>query len=123
MAQGTIKDYDEQERTGSLLMEDHTEVAIDAVSVEGSELRSLRLGQRVRFDLVEEAGGKLSRASTEGFGASSIDFMIEYDVEGDDMPHAQIVRDKIMFAIVVRFAEEGITIPYPTQTAFTAAPK
>ena len=61
MAQGTIKDYDEQERTGSLLMEDHTEVAIDAVSVEGSELRSLRLGQRVRFDLVEEAGGKVAR--------------------------------------------------------------
>lgn len=61
MAQGTIKDYDEQERTGSLLMEDHTEVAIDAVSVEGSELRSLRLGQRVRFDLVEEAGVKVAR--------------------------------------------------------------
>jgi cold shock CspA family protein len=61
VAQGTIKDYDEQERTGSLLMEDHTEVAIDAVSVEGSELRSLRLGQRVRFDLVEEAGGKVAR--------------------------------------------------------------
>jgi cold shock CspA family protein len=61
VAQGTIKDYDEQERAGSLLMEDHTEVAIDAVSVEGSELRSLRLGQRVRFDLVEEAGGKVAR--------------------------------------------------------------
>ena len=61
MAQGTIKDYDGQERTGSLLMEDHTEVAIDAVSVEGSELRSLRLGQRVRFDLVEEAGVKVAR--------------------------------------------------------------
>jgi cold shock CspA family protein len=61
VAQGTIKDYDEQERTGSLLMEDHTEVAIDAVSVEGSELRSLRLGQRVRFDLVEEAGVKVAR--------------------------------------------------------------
>lgn len=61
MAQGTIKDYDDQERTGSLLMEDQTEVAIDAVSVEGSGLRSLRLGQRVRFDLVEEAGGKVAR--------------------------------------------------------------
>ena len=72
--------------------------------------------------IVEEAGGTLSRASTEGFGASSIDFMIEYDVEGDDMPHAQKVRDKIMFAIVRRFAAEGIVIPYPTQTSYTAAP-
>jgi cold shock CspA family protein len=59
--QGTIKDYDEQERTGSLMMEDRTEVAIDAVSLEGSGLRSLRLGQRVRFDLVEESGGKMAR--------------------------------------------------------------
>ena len=61
MAQGTIKVYDAQARTGSLLMDDLTEVAIDAVSVEGSGLRSLRLGQRVRFDLVEEAGGKVAR--------------------------------------------------------------
>ena len=61
MAQGTIKDFDDQERTGSLLMEDRSEVAIDAVSVEGSGLRSLRLGQRVRFDLVEEAGRKVAR--------------------------------------------------------------
>jgi cold shock CspA family protein len=61
VAQGTIKDFDEQERTGSLLMEDDTEVAIDAVSVEGSGLRSLRLGQRVRFDLVEESGAKVAR--------------------------------------------------------------
>ncbi|MES2989696.1 MAG: mechanosensitive ion channel family protein [Pseudomonadota bacterium] len=72
--------------------------------------------------IVEDSGGKLSRASTEGFGASSIDFVIEYDVPGDDMPHAQIVRDKIMFGIIRRFAEEEITIPYPTQTSFTAAP-
>ncbi|WP_250845230.1 hypothetical protein, partial [Escherichia coli] len=50
--------------------------------------------------IVEEAGGTLSRASTEGFGASSIDFVIEFDVEGDDVPHAQIVRDRIMFAIL-----------------------
>ncbi|MET0309852.1 MAG: mechanosensitive ion channel family protein [Sphingomonas sp.] len=72
--------------------------------------------------LVEEAGGTLSRASYEGFGASSIDLMIEFDVPGDDVPHAQAVRDKLMLGIVRKFAAEGIRIPYPTQTAFTAAP-
>ena len=41
-------------------MDDRTEVAIDAVSVEGSGLRS-RIGQRVRFDLVDEAGRKVAR--------------------------------------------------------------
>jgi cold shock CspA family protein len=61
MAQGTVRDFDEQERTGSLLMEDRTEVAIDATSVEGSGLRGLRIGQRVRFDLVEEGGRKVAR--------------------------------------------------------------
>jgi cold shock CspA family protein len=61
MPQGTIKDFEGEERVGSLLMDDRTEVAIDAVSVEGSALRSLRIGQRVRFDLVDEAGRKVAR--------------------------------------------------------------
>ncbi len=61
MPQGTIKEFDRQERTGSLLMDDRTEVWIDATSVEGSGLRDLRLGQRVRFDLVEEGGRKVAR--------------------------------------------------------------
>jgi cold shock CspA family protein len=61
VAQGTVKDFDEQERTGSLLMEDRTEVQIDATSTEGSGLRFLRIGQRVRFDLIEEGGRKIAR--------------------------------------------------------------
>lgn len=61
MAQGTIKEFDAEARTGSLLMEDRTEVHIDATSLEGSGLRYLRLGQRVKFDVVEEGGRKLAR--------------------------------------------------------------
>ena len=61
MPQGTIKDYDVEERTGSLLMEDRTEVHIDPTSMEGSGVRYLRFGQRVRFDLVEEGGRKMAR--------------------------------------------------------------
>ena len=61
MTQGTVRDFDEQERTGSLLMDDRTEVQIDATSIEGSGLRLLRIGQRVRFDLVEEGGRKVAR--------------------------------------------------------------
>jgi len=61
MPQGTIKDFDVEARTGSLLMEDHAEVYIDPTSMEGSGLRFLRLGQRVKFDLVEEGGRKLAR--------------------------------------------------------------
>jgi cold shock CspA family protein len=61
MAQGTVKDFDDDARTGSLLMDDRSEVAIDATSLEGAGLRFLRLGQRVRFDLVEEGGRKVAR--------------------------------------------------------------
>jgi cold shock CspA family protein len=62
VAQGTIKDYDGAGRTGSLLMDDRSEVAIDASSLEGAGLRTLRIGQRVKFDLVEEAGRKVARS-------------------------------------------------------------
>jgi cold shock CspA family protein len=59
--QGTIKDFDVGERTGTLLTEDRTEVLIDPTSVEGAGIRYLRIGQRVKFDLVEEGGRKVAR--------------------------------------------------------------
>jgi cold shock CspA family protein len=62
VAQGTVKEYDEANRAGSLLMEDRTEVAIDATSLEGAGIRLLRLGQRVRFELVDEGGRKVARS-------------------------------------------------------------
>jgi cold shock CspA family protein len=61
MAQGTIRDYDVQARTGSLLMDDRTEVGIDATSLEGAGIIDLRIGQRVRFDLVDDGGRKIAR--------------------------------------------------------------
>ena len=61
MAQGTIREFDGRARTGSLLMDDRTEVGIDATSVEGAGIIDLRIGQRVRFDLVDEGGRKVAR--------------------------------------------------------------
>ncbi len=61
MAQGTIRDYDIENRAGSLLMDDRTEVSIDPTSLEGSGVRYLRIGQRVVFDLADEAGRKVAR--------------------------------------------------------------
>ena len=61
MAQGTIKEFDEQARTGSLLMEDRAEVQIDAASIGDEAILTLRLGQRVKFDLNEEDGIKVAR--------------------------------------------------------------
>jgi cold shock CspA family protein len=61
MAQGTIKGFDLAAVTGSLLMDDHTEVAIDATSLEHSGILTLRLGQRVAFDLAEVDGTRVAR--------------------------------------------------------------
>ncbi|HYZ13716.1 MAG TPA: hypothetical protein VFA08_08955 [Actinomycetota bacterium] len=61
MPQGTIRHFNPETRDGSLLLDDRTEVSIDATSIEGGGILYLRIGQRVRFDLVEEAGRKVAR--------------------------------------------------------------
>jgi cold shock CspA family protein len=61
VAQGTIKDFDEKTRTGSLLMDDRTEVAIEAASTAGAGIRTLRIGQRVRFELEDRDGRPVAR--------------------------------------------------------------
>jgi cold shock CspA family protein len=61
MAQGTIKRFDLASVTGSLLMDDRREVSIDAASLKGSGILTLRLGQRVIFDLDEADGVLVAR--------------------------------------------------------------
>jgi len=62
MAQGTIKDFDPAARVGSLLMDDRTEIAIDATSIEGSGILTLRIGQRVRFETEDVEGSRVARS-------------------------------------------------------------
>jgi cold shock CspA family protein len=59
--QGTVKHFDTERRDGSLLLDDGTEIALDAASTEGSEVRYLRIGQRVDFDITEEDGRTVAR--------------------------------------------------------------
>jgi cold shock CspA family protein len=61
VAQGTVKDFDIGKRTGTLLMDDHSEVAIEPSSIPaGSEIRYLRIGQRVGFELSEDGDRKVA---------------------------------------------------------------
>ncbi len=57
MEQGTIKDFDVGSRSGTLLTDAGTEIAIDEPSISGSGILTLRIGQRVKFE-VEEADGR-----------------------------------------------------------------
>jgi cold shock CspA family protein len=59
--QGTIKEYDMEDHNGILLMDDRTEVYFEEHSMHDSSLRYLRIGQRVKFDLVEDYGRKVAR--------------------------------------------------------------
>ena len=61
MPQGTVKEYDRRNHNGVLLLDDREEVYFDQASLEGSELRLLRIGQRVKFDLHDEYGRKVAR--------------------------------------------------------------
>ena len=61
MAQGTIKDFDDETRSGTLLQDDRAEVVIDAQSLEGGGIRTLRLGQRVIYDVADQGGSKVAR--------------------------------------------------------------
>ena len=62
MDQGTIKHFDESERTGTLLTDERTEVTIDAGSLEGSGVLTLRIGQRVKFDTEDRDGTPVARS-------------------------------------------------------------
>lgn len=62
MDQGTIRDFDDDERTGTLLTDDRAEIAIDPASLEGSNILTLRIGQRVKFDVEERDGTRVARS-------------------------------------------------------------
>lgn len=55
MPQGTIKSFNAESRSGSLVLDDMTELTYDTATFDASRLIELRIGQRVRFDL-EQTG-------------------------------------------------------------------
>ena len=48
--QGTVATFDDETRTGTVLLDDGAKVAFPAAAFDASGLRHLRLGQRVRLD-------------------------------------------------------------------------
>ena len=73
-------------------------------------------------ELVEAEGLQFVRAGLINFGASSLDFDLEFDVPSQDYQEFFDARHRLGVAILKRFNEEGIGIAYPTQVSFTAAP-
>jgi small-conductance mechanosensitive channel len=57
-----------------------------------------------------------------GYGASSLDFELQFDVKSEVWQKVFDARSQVLIALLQRFQDEGIEFAYPTQTSFTAAP-
>jgi hypothetical protein len=52
--QGTVRDYDPETRSGSVLLDDGSELEFDAAAFDAGGLRLLRFGQRVNIAVADE---------------------------------------------------------------------
>jgi len=73
-------------------------------------------------EIVEAEGLVFVNAGIVQFGASSLDYQLNFDVPDPDDRDYFVMRHRIGLAIWKRFNAEGIEFAYPTQTSFTAAP-
>ncbi|HEY9580759.1 MAG TPA: mechanosensitive ion channel domain-containing protein [Rhizorhapis sp.] len=73
-------------------------------------------------EIVEANGGTFIRSGFIGFGPSSLDFELEFDVFDPDFEKVYQARHQIGLGILKKFNEAGLEFAYPTQTTFTAAP-
>lgn len=64
MPQGTVKQFDPETLTGSVLLDNADELPIDAQTFAASGLLELRLGQRVRFGIDHREGAQHVRDLT-----------------------------------------------------------
>jgi cold shock CspA family protein len=53
MTQGTVATFDAETSSGTVLLDDGTELAFDGSAFAGSGLRMLRFGQRVKLRVVD----------------------------------------------------------------------
>jgi small-conductance mechanosensitive channel len=65
---------------------------------------------------------RMVRCGMTGFGASTLDFELQFDVRSLDYEEVFRTRSDICIAILDAFNEANIQLAYPSQTTFTAAP-
>jgi cold shock CspA family protein len=58
MPQGTVKHFDHETRTATILLDNQDELPVDAETFAASGLLELRLGQRVRFQVTDRDDGR-----------------------------------------------------------------
>lgn len=74
-------------------------------------------------NIVESVDGcQFGRCGLDNFSPSSLDFLLIYEIEGEDAGEALDRKHQINTRILEAFGQKGIAFAYPTQTTFTAAP-
>ncbi len=73
-------------------------------------------------EIIESFDGVFIRCGLIAFGASSLDYELEFDVYLPDWDQIYKVRHRVGIGILKRFRKEGLEFAYPTQTSFTADP-
>lgn len=56
--QATVRSFDAQSRSGTVLLDDGVELAYDAAAFDAGAIRLLRVGQRVRIETRPGSGGR-----------------------------------------------------------------
>ena len=62
------------------------------------------------------------RCGMTGYGASSLDFELQFDVKSEVWQKVFDARSQVLIALLQRFKDEGVEFAFPTQIGFTAAP-
>jgi small-conductance mechanosensitive channel len=62
------------------------------------------------------------RCGLESFAPSSLDFMLIYDIDAGEPADVLTRKNAVNLALLSAFAAHGVSLAYPTQTTFTAAP-
>lgn len=78
--------------------------------------------ETVRAIVEQDNRAKLIRCALLGFGDSSLNYELIFDVPSADPNEVASVRAAIGLDILKTFSERKIEFAYPSQTAFTAAP-
>ncbi|MEA3001322.1 MAG: hypothetical protein QOH81_110 [Sphingomonadales bacterium] len=74
-------------------------------------------------EIVERhAKAKMVRCGMTGFGASALDFELQFDIRSFDYDEVYRIKSEICIDILDAFNKADIRLAYPSQTAFTAAP-
>ena len=81
-----------------------------------------RLPEMLRGIIAAQDKTTMVRAGMVGFGASTLDFELVFDVHSTDYDVVHATRSAICIAILKTFNDADIQLAYPTQTSFTAAP-